>query len=35
VTLLYDSDGAGLRATFRAAEEFLRHKLRVKVATDA
>ncbi len=33
VTLLYDSDGAGLRATFRAAEEFLRHKLRVKVAT--
>jgi DNA primase len=33
VTLLYDSDSAGLRATFRAAEEFLRHKLRVKVAT--
>jgi DNA primase len=33
VTLLYDSDGAGLRATFRAAEEFLRHKMRVKVAT--
>lgn len=31
--LLYDSDSAGLRATFRAAEEFLRHKLRVKVAT--
>ncbi len=33
VTLLYDSDGPGLRATFRAAEEFLRHKVRVKVAT--
>lgn len=33
VTLLYDSDGPGLRATFRAAEEFLRHKMRVKVAT--
>ncbi|HEU5220412.1 MAG TPA: DNA primase [Gemmatimonadales bacterium] len=33
VTLLYDSDTAGLRATFRAAEEFLRHKMRVKVAT--
>jgi DNA primase len=33
VTLLYDSDPAGLRATFRAADECLRHKLRVKVAT--
>jgi DNA primase len=33
VTLLYDSDTAGLRATFRAADECLRHKLRVKVAT--
>ncbi len=33
VTLLYDSDGPGLRATFRAAEEFLRHKVRVKVST--
>ena len=31
--LLYDSDSAGLRATFRAADECLRHKLRVKVAT--
>jgi DNA primase len=33
ITLLYDSDAAGLRATFRAADECLRHKLRVKVAT--
>jgi DNA primase len=33
VMLLYDSDGAGLRATFRAADECLRHKLRVKVVT--
>jgi DNA primase len=33
VILLYDSDAAGLRATFRAADECLRHKLRVKVAT--
>jgi DNA primase len=33
VLLLYDSDAAGLRATFRAADECLRHKLRVKVAT--
>jgi DNA primase len=33
VVLLYDSDAAGLRATFRAADECLRHKLRVKVAT--
>jgi DNA primase len=31
--LLYDSDPAGLKATFRAADECLRHKLRVKVAT--
>ena len=31
--LLYDSDGPGLVATFRAADEFLRHKVRVKVAT--
>lgn len=31
--LLYDSDSAGLKATFRAADECLRHKLRVKVAT--
>ena len=33
VTLLYDSDAAGLRATFRTADECLRHKLRVRVAT--
>ncbi len=33
VILLYDSDAAGLRATFRAADECLRHKLRVRVAT--
>jgi DNA primase len=31
--LLYDSDAPGLRATFRAADELLRHKMRVKVAT--
>jgi DNA primase len=31
--LLYDNDAAGLKATFRAADECLRHKLRVKVAT--
>jgi len=31
--LLYDNDSAGLKATFRAADECLRHKLRVKVAT--
>ncbi len=31
--LLYDSDDAGLRATFRAGDELLRHKLRVSVAT--
>ena len=33
VVLLYDSDIAGLRATFRAGDEALRHGLRVKVAT--
>jgi len=33
VVLLYDSDSAGLRATFRAADECLRHRLRVSVAT--
>ncbi len=33
VTLLYDSDPAGLRATFRAADELLRAGLRVSVAT--
>ena len=33
VTLLYDSDSAGLRATFRAADELLRAGLRVSVAT--
>ncbi|HEX6616764.1 MAG TPA: DNA primase [Gemmatimonadales bacterium] len=32
-TLLYDSDQAGLRATFRAGDELLRHSVRVKVAT--
>ena len=32
-TLLYDSDTAGLRATFRAADELLRHGTRVRVAT--
>ena len=31
--LLYDSDSAGLRATFRAGDELLRHGLRVRVAT--
>jgi DNA primase len=31
--LLYDSDAAGLRATFRAGDELLRHGLRVRVAT--
>jgi DNA primase len=31
--LLYDSDQAGLRATFRAGDELLRHGLRVKVAS--
>jgi DNA primase len=33
VILLYDSDSAGLRATFRAGDEALRHGLRVRVAT--
>ncbi|MGE3614866.1 MAG: DNA primase, partial [Gemmatimonadales bacterium] len=33
VTLLYDSDAAGLKATFRAGDEALRHGLRVRVAT--
>jgi len=33
VSLLYDSDDAGLRATFRAGDELLRHSLRVSVAT--
>jgi len=33
VTLLYDSDDAGLRATFRAGDELLRQGLRVSVAT--
>src|SRR4051812_34793923 len=32
-TLLYDSDRAGLQATFRAGDELLRHSLRVRVAT--
>ncbi|HUR96326.1 MAG TPA: DNA primase [Gemmatimonadales bacterium] len=31
--LLYDSDQAGLRATFRAGDELLRHNVRVRVAT--
>ena len=31
--LLYDSDEAGLKATFRAGDELLRHAARVKVAT--
>jgi DNA primase len=33
VVLLYDSDDAGLRATFRAGDELLRHGLRVNVAS--
>jgi DNA primase len=33
VILLYDSDAAGLRATFRAGDELLRAGLRVSVAT--
>jgi DNA primase len=32
-TLLYDSDRAGLQATFRAGDELLRHSVRVRVAT--
>ena len=31
--ILYDSDQAGLRATFRAGDEFLRHEFEVRVAT--
>jgi DNA primase len=31
--LLLDSDMAGLKATFRAADEMLRHEMRVRVAT--
>jgi DNA primase len=31
--LLYDSDQAGLRASFRAGDELLRHGIRVRVAT--
>jgi DNA primase len=31
--LLYDSDQAGLRATFRAGDELLRHSVRVRIAT--
>jgi DNA primase len=31
--LLLDSDMAGLRATFRAGDELLRHEMRVRVAT--
>ncbi|HEY7192973.1 MAG TPA: DNA primase [Gemmatimonadales bacterium] len=33
VILLYDSDEPGLRATFRAGDVLLRHKLRVSVAS--
>jgi len=33
VTLLYDSDTPGLRATFRAGDELLRHDVRVRVVT--
>jgi DNA primase len=33
VILLYDSDEAGLRATFRAGDELLRERVRVSVAT--
>ena len=32
-TLLLDSDSAGLKATFRAGDELLRHQVRVRVAT--
>ncbi len=31
--LLLDSDSAGLKATFRAGDELLRHEMRVRVAT--
>ncbi len=33
VVLLYDNDGPGLRATFRAGDELLRHRLQVRVAS--
>ena len=33
VIVLYDSDAPGLRAAFRAADELLRHGVRVRVAT--
>jgi DNA primase len=33
VVVLYDSDQAGLRATFRAADELLRHEFEVRVGT--
>ena len=33
VILLYDSDSAGLRATFRAGDVLLRHRVEVKVGT--
>jgi len=33
VTLVYDSDTPGLRATFRAGDELLRHDVRVRVVT--
>jgi DNA primase len=33
VFLVYDSDSAGLKATFRAGDELLRHGLRVRVVT--
>lgn len=33
VFLMYDSDPAGLRATFRAGDELLRHSLAVRVVT--
>jgi DNA primase len=32
-TIVYDSDLPGLRATFRAGDELLRHAIRVRVAT--
>ena len=32
-TILYDSDLPGLKATFRAGDELLRHSVRVRVAT--
>jgi DNA primase len=33
VVLLYDGDAAGLKATFRAADELLRHEMAVQVVT--